>query len=171
MESSQQLTGASDVVSITLEDIPPKPPLIVTRTITLAIRVRAPGATDDMLMTVLELNKTEEISESTCSVIRQRLQDLSHFMQISKSNLRWSWPCYRMYFIQIDLHDLTEKLQNFSQYVLLVGIQFKSPNSGSLYIPVIKKDGDYYKSIDVCRIIGFRHWLNKVKTEGTFKIH
>ena len=104
--------------------------------------------------------------------VKKELQNLSHFMRIDPSRLRWQKWDQDSNTPNICFNFLAENLQDSAQYVLFVGIVFKEAvYGGAQVIPVIKKDGDYCKSIGVCKAIWSADCFNKVKTEGTYKIH
>ena len=98
-----------------------------------------------------------------CQDITKTLQELSHFVQAKKTNLQWvpytNWmrdiPC-----LHFD-HSLTEDLQNTAKYVILLGIQLahNTTDASDTLHPVIKKNGDYYKSVGLCNIWISQHLL------------
>ena len=185
--TNQRLTEASDDACIIPDDIPPLPQndmspvpqddivlqfeAEISSLHELAIRVRLPGATDDILVQVYgAIRKKEQINKRICNAISKKLQLLSHFMLIKKANFQWV-SIEDTSAVSFNFNNLIETIQASDQYVLLAGIQFKIPEKKEHSIfPVIKKNGTYYTSIGVCTVYGPVDALNKVKAEGTFKI-
>ena len=177
MTNHQHHTEMEALASFTLEDIPllPRQKINNDTAWRLVISVRPPGSTQDKLIGLYKPVGTEnELHAKFRQTVIKSLQNLSHFMSIKKENIRWISTRSKLSLTSIFFGNLTETLEDFTQYVLLNEVQFRhSQNTrASLRYPVIKKNGKYYKAIGLCSILNADHFLNDIKNEERpFEIH
>ena len=151
LTNDQRNTTISALASITPDDIPPCPQTDDGSFWSLVIPIKLQGRSSDKSIYFYRLQEGQYdiYLENTIECILL----LTHFMSFKKEDIQWV-PSDEVSTIWFNLHRLTETLDNFSQYTLLTGVQFKYPEATEEYAscPVIKKDGDYYKAIGLCHI-------------------
>ena len=174
--NNHQGIDLSFLESITWEDIPPLPQTEMKEDCDwiLALVVRTPGSTDDKFVKCYEACGTEgRLNPCVEEIDIKKLKTLSHFVPV-KENLQWISTKSETVFTDIDPTWPTEDFNDFDQYVLLNGIEFKFSGTEDLFscYPVIKKDEGHYKALGICFVDGDDHFLNDMTyEEQTFEIH
>ncbi|KAG2221008.1 hypothetical protein INT45_004627 [Circinella minor] len=168
MRNDQHHTEIPNLISI--EDT--RPPLPQQRPNgdcrwTLVISIQSSGSTKKKLVGIYRAGKRPtKLHIITREEISQILQNLSHFLPIKKENLQWIPESSQLSVTWFYFHQLVETLQYSAQYVLLTGICFtRSDSQLEARFPIIKKEGDYYKSIGMCRVDGGNHFFNDFTLE------
>ncbi|KAI7851166.1 hypothetical protein BDC45DRAFT_516557 [Circinella umbellata] len=173
MTNGQRHTEKLDLEAIK-KMLPPFPENNNDHYWSLVLLFQPQGSTNKKVISI-ETAKAQKQDSTDYERIAKELYELSHFMPIKKTNLLWTtdrrnvMPCF--YF-----DSLTEPLEDSAQYALLAGIPFCTSTSECIiYYPVVKKEGDYYKAIGMCRVEERnmrRDFLDDVALqEQTFKIH
>ncbi|KAG2214929.1 hypothetical protein INT45_010573 [Circinella minor] len=127
--------------------LPPLPKGQKSTPLYLLMRLQPQGSTNKILILIRAMSDYVPLS-TNCEEIAQELCKLSHFVSIKKTNFLWAntWSNTWKYF---SFTALTEPLDDSSQYVLLAGVPFRDQTTvlTGMEFPVIKKNGDHYKSI------------------------
>ncbi|KAG2221005.1 hypothetical protein INT45_004624 [Circinella minor] len=177
MTNDQHEASISTLSSDTLDDIPPLPQQEINEYCEwrLGIRVKVPNSTNEKRLVLCEWCSAEtQRDDKGCEHVIQELRNLSYFMPINKKNFEWinikPWGSN----ISIHFPRLTEVLQDDTQYVLLIGVQFTDSGSRRSLpsYPIIKKHKNCYKAIGLCSIKGIDYLLNDIPLqEQTFDIY
>ncbi|KAG2219335.1 hypothetical protein INT45_006868 [Circinella minor] len=154
--------------------IPPFPEqnLNGDRSWVLVILVPTPSSTKEKLIGVARTTK-RMLNSNDYKGIALALQTISHFVSIKNKKLQWISKTSKLETTWFDFQRLVETPQYTHQYVLLTGVRFINPDI-ELYThyPIIKKDGDYYKAIGMCRIEHDDYLFNDLTLEEqAFEIH
>ena len=174
LTNDQRKTTISALASITPDDTPPCPQTDDGSFWSLVIPVKLQGRTNDKSIRFYQSHMTAAgLSNVYLPYIIEFILLLAHFMSFKKEDIQWV-PSDAVSNIWFNLHCLTETLDNFSQYTLLTGVQFRYPEATEEYAscPVIKKNGDYYKAIGLCHIEDHVGCLlqNKTSKEQIYEI-
>ncbi|KAI7851132.1 hypothetical protein BDC45DRAFT_559610 [Circinella umbellata] len=138
----------------------------------LVIMVSTPRSTKEKLIGVGRTTK-RVLDTNDHKSIALSLRNISHFVSIKNKKLHWIPHKSKLDITWFDFQRLVETLQYTDQYVLLAGVRFINPES-TLYThyPIIKKDGDYYKALGMCRIEHDDYLFNNLTLEEqVFEIH
>ena len=140
----------------------------------LVIKVRAQGSIEVKSIGLCNIiSKKGQISGIIYEDILEHLQELSYFVPINKKNIRWVPTGRKLSIAWFSFYNLAKTLQDSAQYVLLTGIRFTNPNRNLVVrYPIIKRNGDYYDEIGMCRVKGGDQFLNDTTLEEQmFEIH
>ncbi|KAI7851171.1 hypothetical protein BDC45DRAFT_608263 [Circinella umbellata] len=169
--------GQREIINLNLDNIiikiPPFPQEDRRPFWRLVIRLQPQGSTNEKLINVWRIEGLKPDTKDHINIMKN-LNNLSHFMSIKKENLLWSTTCTTSF----SFHGLTEPLGKSARCVLLAGVPFKRRGVIWLnftYYPILKKNGDYYKAIGMCRVEDrdeHHNFFDGIPLQKqTFKIH
>ncbi|KAI7851180.1 hypothetical protein BDC45DRAFT_467640 [Circinella umbellata] len=142
---------------------------------TLVVRLHPQKSTNEKWICVHNVYRRAINSEDYPKIVTE-LDKLSQFISIKKTNLEWaSTNELGVKAIKIEKLEVTESLQHSSQYLILVGVLFEDYVNPvypfQMKHPIVKKEGDYYKSIGTCETFGDNHFFDDMLLEEqTFEI-
>ncbi|KAI9250446.1 hypothetical protein BDA99DRAFT_563969 [Phascolomyces articulosus] len=171
--SMNHVNKNNSFISLQHEDLPPLPSALLDSdgndttksdriVFTLAIEVQLPGCDEPKKIPLLAFDfiKTngklvQRHNEDTMRIIsRKELNWLSLFMPISKDHLFWYKDNAQVSDYTRMEFSITENADPSAQYAILTEVAFEHSlgNIKHKAYPVVRTNGDYYKSIGVCTI-------------------